>query len=80
MNLHYILRVHIYIYIQFVPHRKHSALQLTGETGKLLIYQPNYAPNKMHSEASLKLLHVSASGSHHQGAILNKEIQSQRPC
>jgi hypothetical protein len=41
------------------------------------MHQPNFALNKIHSEASIKLLHVSAPGCHHQGVILNKAVQGQ---
>jgi hypothetical protein len=33
-----------------------------------------YALNKIHSEAIIKLLHVSAPGCHHQGFIQNKGV------
>jgi hypothetical protein len=39
----------------------------------------NYALNKIHSEASLKLLHISAQGCHHQGVIPNKDVKGQQP-
>jgi hypothetical protein len=42
-----------------------------------LVQQPTYAFNKTHSEASIKLLHVSAPECHHQGVILNKGVQGQ---
>jgi hypothetical protein len=41
------------------------------------IYQPTYALHKIHSEANIKLLHVSASWCHHQGIIQNKGVQDQ---
>jgi hypothetical protein len=41
------------------------------------MHQPNYAFNKIHSEASIKLLHVSAPGCHYQGVIQNKGVQGQ---
>jgi hypothetical protein len=41
-----------------------------------LIHPPNYVLNKIHSEASIKLLHVSAPECHHQGFILNKEYKA----
>jgi hypothetical protein len=37
-----------------------------------LIYHPTYALNKTHSEAIIKLLHVSAPRCHHQEVIQNK--------
>jgi hypothetical protein len=46
-------------------------------TNNTCIYYPNYALNKTHSEASIKLLHVSAPGCHHQGFIQNKEVQAE---
>jgi hypothetical protein len=42
-----------------------------------LTHRPDYACNKTHSEASMQLLHVSALGCHHQGALQNKGIQGQ---
>jgi hypothetical protein len=35
----------------------------------LTINAPNYALNKIHSDTSIKLLHVSAPECHHQGVI-----------
>ena len=35
------------------------------------------ALNKIHPEACIKFLHVSAPGCHHQGVILNKGVQGQ---
>jgi hypothetical protein len=43
-----------------------------------LTHQPTYALNKIHSEASIKLLHVSALGCHHQGVTRNKGGQGQK--
>jgi hypothetical protein len=43
----------------------------------LLIHQSTYSLNKIYSEASIKLLHVSASGCHHQGVTQNKAVQGQ---
>jgi hypothetical protein len=37
------------------------------------IHQQTYALNKIHSEASMKLSHVSAPGCNHQGDIQNKK-------
>jgi hypothetical protein len=42
-----------------------------------LTHQPTYALNKMHSEAIIKLRHVSAPGCHHQGVIQSKGVQGQ---
>jgi hypothetical protein len=36
-----------------------------------LVHQLTYALHKIHSEASIKLLHVSTPGCHHQGVIQN---------
>jgi hypothetical protein len=45
---------------------------------KQLIHQPTYALNKIHFEASISLLHVSALGCHHQGVIQNKGVRGQQ--
>ena len=37
-----------------------------------------YALNKIHSEASIELLHVSALWCHRQGVIQNKAAQGQQ--
>jgi hypothetical protein len=42
-----------------------------------LIQQPTHSFNTTHSRTSIKLLHVSASGRHHQGVIQNKAVQAQ---
>jgi hypothetical protein len=39
-----------------------------------LTQQPTCAFNKIHLEASIELLHVSALGCHHQGVIQNKGV------
>jgi hypothetical protein len=41
-----------------------------------VIHQPTYALNKVHLRISIKLLHVSAPGCHHQGIIQNKRVQA----
>jgi hypothetical protein len=43
----------------------------------LTINTLTYALNKIHSEASIKLLHVSTPGCLHQGTIQNKGVQGQ---
>ena len=41
-------------------------------------HKPTYAFNKTHSEAIIKLLHISAQGCHHQGFMQNKGVQGQQ--
>jgi hypothetical protein len=41
------------------------------------MHAPTYAVNEIHSEASIKLVRVSAPGCHHQGIIQNKGVQGQ---
>jgi hypothetical protein len=49
-----------------------------GQHLKILINtSPSYALNKICSEASTKLLHVSTPGCHHQGVIQSKEVEGQ---
>jgi hypothetical protein len=42
-----------------------------------LIYQSTYALNKIQSNISMKLLHVSAPGRHNQGVIQDNGVQTQ---
>jgi hypothetical protein len=51
---------------------------LTPCTFLQLVHQPTYALNKIHSQASIKLLHVLAPWCHHQGVIENKGVQDQQ--